>query len=150
MAQKQSPAAGRTARGDDQRPYYVYYLGDFDRAGRDAGRSLQEKLTRFAAEKGITVVFETVGVTLDQIRLHRLPTRVPKRKTVADLKWPHAFACELDALPPDQLRHLVQGAINRHLSGYELQVLKIAEESEREWLRTREALFCRSESEAGR
>jgi hypothetical protein len=32
------------ARDGDDRPYYVYYLGDFDRAGVDAARSLEEKL----------------------------------------------------------------------------------------------------------
>src|SRR5262249_41942205 len=38
------------ARGEDDRPYHVYYLGDFDRAGRDGANSLQEKLERFAGE----------------------------------------------------------------------------------------------------
>src|SRR5680860_98204 len=33
------------ARGNDRRPYYVYYAGDFDRSGQDAARSLEEKLT---------------------------------------------------------------------------------------------------------
>ncbi len=33
------------ARGADDRTYYVYYLGDFDRAGHDAARSLEEKFT---------------------------------------------------------------------------------------------------------
>ena len=30
------------ARQGDDRPYHVYYLGDFDRAGQDAARSLGE------------------------------------------------------------------------------------------------------------
>src|SRR6478672_1772313 len=33
------------ARNGDHRPYHVYYLGDFDRSGQDAARSLREKLT---------------------------------------------------------------------------------------------------------
>src|SRR5262249_1387996 len=40
------------AREGDGRPYYVYYLGDFDRAGRDGANSLKEKLQRFADEEG--------------------------------------------------------------------------------------------------
>ena len=44
-------------RGTDRRPYYVYYLGDFDRAGRDAAASLRKKLMHFAASKSIEVEF---------------------------------------------------------------------------------------------
>jgi hypothetical protein len=120
---------------DHDRPYYVYYLGDFDRAGQDAARSLKEKLERFAAERGVTVVFETLGITPEQIRRLRLPTREPKRKTEADKRWPYTAACELDAMPPDAMRELVEGAIQRHLPKRQLDVLKIAEESERSVLR---------------
>jgi len=122
------------SRSGDPRPYYVYYLGDFDRAGVDAARSLQEKLDRFAAEKGIEAVFETLGVTFEQICELGLPTRPHKRKSAADRKWPHAFACELDAIPPDHLRDLVESAINPHLPQRQLEILKAAEESERVFL----------------
>jgi hypothetical protein len=87
------------AREDDPRPYHVYYLGDFDRSGRDAARSLEEKLKRFADEKDVTVVFEQIAVTQQQIYDLSLPTREPKRNTSADKKWPFDFACELDAIP---------------------------------------------------
>src|SRR5262245_9466691 len=120
------------ARSEDDRPYHVYYLGDFDRAGRDAANSLQEKLERFANEEGIDLVFEWIAVTEQQITDWDLPTREPKRKSRADKKWPYEFACELDAIPPDQLRYLVENAINEHLSQHQLEVLKAAEESERD------------------
>jgi hypothetical protein len=119
------------ARGDDARPYYVYYLGDFDRSGMDAARSLEEKLTRFADEAGIPVVFETLAVTPDMVHDLRLPTRAPKRESKADKNWPHDFACELDAVPPDVMRELVQDAIERHLPKREFEILKVAETSER-------------------
>jgi hypothetical protein len=119
------------AREGDDRTYYVYYLGDFDRAGRDGANSLQEKLERFADEEGIEVVFEQVAVTRKQIADWNLPTREPKRKSAADKKWPHDFACELDAIPPDLLRNLVEVYINEHLPQDKLEVLKAAEESER-------------------
>ncbi|NIA67605.1 hypothetical protein HBA54_03280 [Pelagibius litoralis] len=121
-------------RGDDDRPYYVYYLGDFDRAGRDAARSLEEKLTRFADETGVEVLFKDVAVTAEQVRAWSLPTRPPKRKSPADRKWPYTFACELDAIPPDRLRQIVKDAIDPHLPQQQLNVLKVAEESERELL----------------
>ncbi len=76
------------ARTDDERPYYVYYLGDFDRAGQDAARSLQEKPRRFADEDGIELVFEAIAVTREQITKWKLPTRKPKRISAADRNWP--------------------------------------------------------------
>lgn len=119
--------------GDD-RPLFVYYLGDFDRSGRDAARSLNEKLQRFGREFGVTVFFDEIAVTLDQIREMGLATREPKRKTEADKKWPHDFACELDAMPPDELRLIVENAINKHLPQDEFKILKVYEESERIFL----------------
>ena len=86
------------ARQGDDRPYHVYYLGDFDRAGQDAARSLEEKLIRFGDEDGIEVIFEQIAVTFEQIKLWNLPTRPPKRLSPADRNWPHALACELDAI----------------------------------------------------
>jgi hypothetical protein len=120
------------AREGDRRNYHVYYLGDFDRAGQDAASSLQEKLGRFANEEGIDLVFAQIAVTEQQIAGWDLPTREPKRKSAADRKWPHDSACELDAIPPDQLRDLVETYINLHLPQDKLEVLKAAEESERD------------------
>ena len=42
---------------------------------------------------------------------------------------------ELDAIPPDQLRGLVQEAIELHLPPDQMRVLKEAEESERTLIR---------------
>jgi len=123
------------AREGDPRPLHVYALFDFDRSGHDSARSLHEKLKRFAKKKGVTVVFEVIAVTEQQIRDLRLPTREPKRKSAADKKWPFAFACELDAIPPDYLRELVREAIERHLPADQFRILKIAEESERAVIR---------------
>ena len=41
---------------------------------------------------------------------------------------------ELDAIHPDQLRQIVRDAIEKHLPGEQLEVLKAAEESERDIL----------------
>jgi hypothetical protein len=63
-----------------------------------------------------------------------LPTRQPKRKSYADKKWPHDFACELDAIPPDRLRDLVEQAITSHLPKKQFEILKAAEQSEQKLL----------------
>jgi hypothetical protein len=127
------------SRGNDPRSYYVYYLGDFDRSGQDAARSLRKKLERFAANSPFNVIFETLAVIEQQIADWNLPTRPHKRESFADKKWPYLFACELDAIPADTLRALVRAAIEWHLPQDKLQILKAAEESERElglrWVR---------------
>jgi hypothetical protein len=123
------------ARGDDKRDFHVYALFDFDRAGQDAARSLARRLKRFAAAKGIKVYFHNLAVTKEQVEQWHLPTREPKRRSAADKRWPHDFCCELDAIPPDRLRDLVRSAIEQHLPRDQLEILKIAEQSERELLK---------------
>jgi hypothetical protein len=128
------------ARDGDDRPFIVYYLGDFDRAGQDAARALEEKLRRFGSDDRIPVIFRQLAVTPQQIQEWNLPTREPKRNTVADRNWP--FACELDAIEPDRIRALARDAIDAHLPSQQFEVLKEAERSERELLlawATREA-----------
>jgi hypothetical protein len=120
------------AREGDDRDYYVYYFGDFDRSGRDAANSLKEKLERFAGDECVNVIFDQIAVTEDQVKRLRLPTRPHKRNSPADRNWPHDFACELDAIPPDTLREMVERCINWHLPQHQLEIARIAERSERE------------------
>ena len=141
------------ARVDDDRTYIVYYLGDFDRSGRDAAAALEEKLKRFAAERGVDVDFihlaiaesdieefdaiagrarVVINVNADEPEFdHWLPTREHKRKSRGDQLWPYPFARELDAIEPDDLRALVRWAIECHLPAHQLKLLQIAEASER-------------------
>jgi hypothetical protein len=125
------------AREDDTRDYYVYYLGDFDRAGQDAADSLWEKLSRFHKEFKcqFEMTFDQLAVTEEQIQEMGLSTREPKRKSAADIGWPYDFACELDAIDANTLRDIVRECIEQHLPKHELEILKVAEESEREQLR---------------
>ena len=116
------------------RTLIVYSLYDFDRSGFDASKSLQEKLERFGSEFGVPVEYNTLGLTVEQVRSLNLPTREPKRNTNADKRWPHNFAAELDAIPPDTLREMVRTAIERHLPADELRRLKRIEHLERETL----------------
>jgi hypothetical protein len=140
---------------DHDRPLIIYYLGDFDRSGRDAANALQEKLERFASEVGLEVEFNQlaisdmdildydadtkeveIGVVIGNCVYGRwLPTREHKRKCPADRQWPHAYACELDAIEPDDLRNMVRAAIEVYLPGDQLRVLQIAEASERRMIK---------------
>ncbi len=74
------------------------------------------------------------AISMGRLEGWNLPTRPHKRATTADQRWPHPYACELDAIPPDDLRTLVEQAIQNHLSASELTSLKRIEDAERETL----------------
>ncbi len=109
----------------------VYALYDFDRSGRDASSSLQEKVERFGREYGVGVYFQALGLSEKQVIDLNLPTRPAKRKTKADQRWPHDFAAELDAIPPNTLRKMVSEAIEEWLPADQLDRLKRIEQAER-------------------
>jgi hypothetical protein len=136
---------------DPDHPLVIYALYDFDRAGQDACGSLQEKLKRFAGERGVQVHFlclaieardidlpsfdpaaGVVDVYLQGVGWRELPTREPKRQSKADQNWPHPFAIELDAIEPDDLRRLVRWAVEQYMPAEQIEILKAAEDSERE------------------
>jgi hypothetical protein len=139
------------AREGDRRKYDVWYLGDFDRSGCEAAESLQEKLERFADERGVDVSFRVLAIEATDIlefnaannaalvnlngQARWLPTREPKRKTPADQAWPHPYAIELDAIPPDDLRRMVRQVTENYLPADQLEILKVAEDSERTLIR---------------
>ena len=58
----------------------IYALYDFDRSGADAARSLDEKLTRFADERGVEVHFQLLGLTFDQVVDWNLPNHDRRRR----------------------------------------------------------------------
>jgi hypothetical protein len=113
------------------RTLVVYSLYDFDRSGQDAARSLQEKVERFGAMYQVPVQYKALGLSASQVRALGLPTRPAKRQTTADKRWPHSFAAELDAIPPDVLRNMVAAAIEEHLPTEQLAFLKEVEREER-------------------
>ncbi|NKX43594.1 hypothetical protein [Roseicyclus persicicus] len=114
-----------------ERTLVIYSLYDFDRSGKDAELSLQEKVERFGAEYGVPVEFNSLGLSFEQVQAMDLPTRPAKRKTVADQRWPYSFAAELDAIPPHTLREMVRDAIEDHLPRWRLDQLKRIEAEER-------------------
>lgn len=119
---------------DTGKTLVIYSLYDFDRSGKDAERSLQEKVERFGRDLDVPVIFNSLGLNFDQVTSMRLPTRPHKRNAPADRAWPYDFACELDAIPPDALRAMVRNAIEYHLPRHELEALQKIERAERETL----------------
>jgi hypothetical protein len=108
-------------------PVHIYHLGDFDPSGQDAARNIEKTLRELAPSADIT--FERLAVTPEQISQWRLPTR-PTKSSDTRSKGFGAVSVELDAIPPQRLRDLVEEAIERHLPPEQYAVLKVAEESE--------------------
>jgi hypothetical protein len=110
-------------------PTYIYHLGDFDPSGVNAGEKIEETLREMAPDADIT--FERLAVTEEQIAEWRLPSR-PTKSTDSRSRGFGEISVELDAIEPDLLRALVQDAIENHLPPEQFNILKIAEQSERE------------------
>jgi hypothetical protein len=125
-------SAGEVIRDLDV-PAYIYHLGDFDPSGVNAGEKIEQGLREHAPDAEIH--FERLAVTPEQISGWRLPTR-PTKQSDSRAKGFGDISCELDAINPHQLRDLVREVIEYHLPAHELRVLKIAEESERQMLRS--------------
>jgi hypothetical protein len=112
-------------------PTYIYHLGDFDPSGINAGEKIEETLREMAPDAEI--YFERIAVTERQIAQWNLPSR-PTKATDTRAKNFGAISVELDAIEPDILRALVLDAIENHLPPAQFNVLKAAEETERELL----------------
>jgi hypothetical protein len=115
------------------KPAYIFHFGDLDPSGVDAARDIEAKLRRYAPEAEIH--FERPAVTRDQVEQWNLPTRPTKMTDTRAKKFNNATSVELDAIPADKLRTIVRECIERHVDQRQLKVLKVAEESERSFLK---------------
>jgi hypothetical protein len=114
------------------KPAYLYYFGDHDPSGADIPRNVERRLREFAPTA--TVSFQLVAVTAEQIEAWHLPTRPTK---ATDSRSPQfaGESVEVDAIPPAQLRTLVEDCIFPHLPEAEVERLEQIEEEERATLR---------------
>lgn len=113
-------------------PAYIYHLGDYDPSGVNAGEKIEETLRELASDAEIN--FERIAVTPEQIAGWDLPTR-PTKATDTRAKDFGEISVELDAIEPSRLRAILQEAIEYHLPPRHFEVLKAAEDSERDLLR---------------
>ncbi len=114
-----------------EKPTVIYYLGDYDPSGVLIGEKIEEALRDRAPEAEIH--FIRLAVTPEQIVEWNLPGQ-PTKQSSHNRGWT-GDSVELDAIAPDDLRSLVREAIEQWLPREQLEILKLAEESERELLR---------------
>jgi hypothetical protein len=120
------------------KPAYIYHFGDLDPSGVDAARDIEAKLRRYAP--GAEIHFERPAVTRVQVEEWNLPTR-PTKMTDTRAKKFAGSSVELDAIPAAKLRDLVRDRIEQHVDRHQLEILRIAEVSEREVLRSWAATY---------
>jgi hypothetical protein len=121
----------------DGRPTHVYLLTDFDPSGLGIADTVAAELVRRSYPVEVRV--ERLAVDREQIDLWNLPTRPTKTTDSRAAKFTREHgtgSVELDAIPPATLRALVKGSIERHMDPDELRVMKLAEEQERDVLRS--------------
>ena len=124
------------------KPVTVYYFGDYDPSGVDISRNVEHRLEEFMGEVareravGAPILrFRRVAVNDWQIEEWDLPTRPTKSGDSRAAKFGHR-SVELDAIPPDDLRKLVQQQLEQHVDHRALDAARESDRLERETLAT--------------
>jgi hypothetical protein len=117
--------AAEHARGR-RKPLRIYYLGDLDPSGKDIPRNIRSRLSEFSVDYSLI----ELAVNREQVTAWNLPTR-PTKSTDSRAKEFSGDSVELDAIPADRLRELVDDAINAHVDQHEVEILQSVEEEER-------------------
>jgi len=128
------------------KPTHVYILSDFDPSGESivehiahGSKKSDGGLSRFTG--GVSVFVHQLALTEEQVQKWNLPTRKANKgkpksewtKQVREFIAKHGdAAAELDAIPPNTLRDLIDEAITRHADVREIERLKAVEHEERE------------------
>jgi hypothetical protein len=110
---------------------WIYYFGDYDPSGVKISDSIERKLTEWSE----LAIFLRVAVIEPQIRLWGLPTRPTKTgKHNTHAKGWEGDSVELDAIPADRLKAMVEEYIISHVPQGHLEAIQQTEAAERETL----------------
>lgn len=114
------------------RPVEIIYIGDFDPAGVLIDVSIEKELRQHLYDD-IDLNFHRIAITREQIAQLALPTkpRKPGERRALDVE----FTVEAEAMPAHLMRDLLRETVEQFLPAGALDVVKVAEESEREGLR---------------
>ncbi len=121
------------AIAEQDKPVFIYYLGDHDPSGVDIPRFVEVELRRLAP--GAAITFERIAVTDEQIVELHLPTR-PTKKSDSRSKAFEGESVEVDAIPAPVLRDLVANRIQAHIDQDALDRLLGIEAAEAQTLAT--------------
>lgn len=113
------------------KPIFIYYLGDLDPSGVDIPRWVEEQLHEMAPDADIT--FERLAVLPEQVEELNLPTR-PTKTSDSRAKTFSGESVEVDAIGAPILRRMVEDALVDHIDTEAWARLLDVEAAERETL----------------
>lgn len=125
-------AIAEEARSDG-RPLTILFVSDLDPSGELMPSDVIRRIRFYAPEAEVHL--RRVAVTREQVEAMGLPTRPTKRDRNHHATGFEGESVEVDAMPPGELKALLQAAVEDYMDPDELQVLRQAELSEREQLR---------------
>jgi len=110
---------------------YLYYCGDFDPSGLSIYNSIKERLDNF----GISIKFGRIALTKEQIKKYQLPSDPAKQSDPNYNKFVSLYGSdmvvELDSLPPDVLRKIIEDCILKNIDEGLLAQVQKEEETEK-------------------
>lgn len=96
------------------KPAVILHLGDFDPSGESIFDVIAEDVEAFVmADRPhdlVTVHFDRVALTADQVQIYNLETAPPKASDSRAKAWAGG-TCQLEALAPDQIAELLNDAM---------------------------------------
>jgi hypothetical protein len=112
---------------------FIYQFGDHDPTGCLIPGVIEERMQWFCERADCAVPHVArYAITEEQIDEYDLPTRPTKRDGNSHAQNFDGDSVELDALPSNVLRELVRNCIEQHISAEQVDILRTAEESERD------------------
>jgi hypothetical protein len=113
----------------------VLYLGDLDPSGEDMVRDIQDRLDMFAE---VSVDVEKIALTIEQVQQFNPPpnpTKLTDSRAAGFIERYGDNSWEVDALPPRELRRIIESAFQRRLDIDLIQEVERREEADKVELR---------------
>jgi len=112
-------------KAQNDKECYLYYCGDFDPSGLSIYDSIKKRIMDF----GVFINFERIALTQKQIEKYQLPSDPAKQSDPNYNKFVSIYGSdmvvELDSLPPDVLRKIIEDCILQNIDeGYLVQMLR--------------------------
>jgi hypothetical protein len=116
--------AGRYKAQSDKK-CHLYYCGDFDPSGLSIYDSIKKRVMDF----GVFINFERIALTQEQIEKYQLPSDPAKQSDPNYNKFVNIYGSdmvvELDSLPPDVLRKIIEDCILQNIDeGHLMRILR--------------------------
>ena len=132
------------------RPARIFHFGDYDPSGQNAIATVQRDMPLLApntANRGFE--FTIVAVKQEQILEMGLPTRETKTSDTRAWSFGDRRSVELDAIPPNVLRQMVDDTLQAQFPPGALEAKRKRQEAEREEIRQMLRQFRGGDAEGG-